>query len=86
MNTRRLAFKTFGCKLNFSETENISRLFPDEYQKTSFQEEADVYVINTCSVTGNAENKCKQAIRSARKKNPEAIIAVVGCFSQLPIY
>ncbi|MEI6575980.1 MAG: tRNA (N(6)-L-threonylcarbamoyladenosine(37)-C(2))-methylthiotransferase MtaB [Bacteroidota bacterium] len=81
---KKIAFHTLGCKLNFSETSGIARQFrEDDYEQVDFQHEADIYVINTCSVTGTAEKKCRQAIRQARKRNPEASIAVVGCFSQL---
>jgi len=81
---KRIAFHTLGCKLNFSETSGIARQFrEDEYEQVDFHAQADVYVINTCSVTGVAEKKCRQAIRQARTRNPGASIAVVGCFSQL---
>lgn len=81
---KRIAFHTLGCKLNFSETSSIARQFrTNEYDIVDFREQADIYVINTCSVTGIAEKKCKQAIRQANRRNPEARIAVIGCFSQL---
>jgi len=79
-----IAFHTLGCKLNFSETSTISRSFRDgDFVITDFKEQADVYVINTCTVTENAERKCKAVIKQAVKRNPDAVIAVIGCFSQL---
>ncbi|MFA8300627.1 MAG: tRNA (N(6)-L-threonylcarbamoyladenosine(37)-C(2))-methylthiotransferase MtaB [Hyphomicrobiales bacterium] len=81
---KTIAFQTFGCKLNFSETSAISReLKSHGFLLVEWNEPADVYVINSCSVTGNAEKKCKTVIRQAKKRNPLAKIAVVGCFSQL---
>jgi threonylcarbamoyladenosine tRNA methylthiotransferase MtaB len=81
---KRIAFHTFGCKLNFSETSSIAREFREgSFEIVDFKEEADVYVINTCSVTGTAEKKCKFAIKQAHRRNPEARIAVIGCFSEL---
>ena len=84
MQKKRIAFQTLGCKLNFSETSSISRQFRDGgYEVVNFKDLANIYVINTCSVTGLAEKKCKQAISQAQRRNPNARIAVVGCFSQL---
>ncbi|MCK5339275.1 MAG: tRNA (N(6)-L-threonylcarbamoyladenosine(37)-C(2))-methylthiotransferase MtaB [Bacteroidales bacterium] len=84
MPVKRIAFQTFGCKLNFAETSTIARQMKEEgYEVVEHKEEADVYVINSCIVTGNAEKKCRAAIRQAKKRNPEATIAVVGCFSQI---
>ncbi len=81
---KKIAFQTFGCKLNFSETSQISRQFQENgYEITDFKEKADVYVINTCTVTAIAEKKCKTSIRSAINRNPDAKVAVIGCFSQL---
>lgn len=83
-NQARVAFYTQGCKLNFSETSTISRKFQKEgYQKVDFKEEADIYVINTCSVTENADRECKRIVRSALKTSPEAFIVIVGCYAQL---
>ena len=83
-NQARVAFYTQGCKLNFSETSTISRQFQNEgYQKVDFKEKADIYVINTCSVTENADRECKRIVRSALKKAPEAFVVVVGCYAQL---
>jgi threonylcarbamoyladenosine tRNA methylthiotransferase MtaB len=83
-SNRTVAFHTLGCKLNFSETSSIARLFFEKgFVKRDFSEAADVYVINTCSVTENANRECKSIVRSALKKNPEAFVAVVGCYAQL---
>ena len=81
---KRIAFHTLGCKLNFSETSTIARMFPkSDYEIVDFKEEADYYVINTCSVTGIAEKKCKTAARQAKKRNPNAQVSMLGCFSQI---
>ena len=81
---KRIAFHTLGCKLNFSETSTIARMFPkSEYEIVDFKEEADHYVINSCSVTGVAEKKCKTAAKQAKKRNPNAKVTMMGCFSQI---
>lgn len=81
---KKVAFYTLGCKLNFSETSTIGRLFETYgFQKVEFQEKADVYVINTCSVTENADKKCKKVVKEALKYSPDAFIAVIGCYAQL---
>ena len=81
---KKVAFYTLGCKLNFSETSTISRLFEDKgYAKVNFEEAADIYVINTCSVTENADKKCKQLVKKAKAYNPEAFVIIIGCFAQL---
>lgn len=81
---KTVAFHTLGCKLNFSETSTIARLFYEKgFQKTSFDQSADVYVINTCSVTENADKECRQIVKSALGYNPDAFVAVVGCYAQL---
>ena len=81
---KKVAFYTLGCKLNFSETSTISRLFDDAgYAKVDFEETPDIYVINTCSVTENADKKCKQLVKKALKINPNAFVAIIGCFAQL---
>ena len=81
---KRIAFYTLGCKLNFSETSTISRLFESEgFQKVNFEEGADVYVINTCSVTDNADKKCRRVVREARKFSYDPYIIVMGCYAQL---
>jgi len=84
MNTSTVAFYTLGCKLNFSETSTIARDFEsNNYTRVAFNEAADVYVINTCSVTDQADKKFKSVVKSALKKNPEAFIIAVGCYAQL---
>ncbi len=81
---KKVAFHTLGCKLNFSETSSIARSFEQEgFQKVGFSEPADVYVINTCSVTENADKECKQIVKNALSLSPDAFIAVVGCYAQL---
>lgn len=81
---KKVAFYTLGCKLNFSETSTISRLFEDAgFAKVDFEETPDVYVINTCSVTENADKKCKQLVKKALKINPNAFVTIVGCYAQL---
>jgi len=81
---KSVAFHTLGCKLNFSETSAIARLFAEKgFTKKDFSEAADVYVINTCSVTENADKETRQIVKNALKKNPEAFIAIVGCYAQL---
>lgn len=78
------AFYTLGCKLNFSETSTIARnLVQGGYQTVEFDHKADVYVINTCSVTQNADNECKRIVKKALKANPEGFVVVVGCYAQL---
>jgi threonylcarbamoyladenosine tRNA methylthiotransferase MtaB len=81
---RKVAFYTLGCKLNFSETSSIGRLFQDAgYEPVSFNEKADVYVINTCSVTDHADKKCRKVVKEALKYSPGAYITIVGCYAQL---
>lgn len=81
---KRVAFQTLGCKLNFAESSTIARSFSaDEYERVSPDSEADVFIINTCSVTDTADRKCRQAIRKIINRNPEAFIAVVGCYAQM---
>jgi threonylcarbamoyladenosine tRNA methylthiotransferase MtaB len=80
---KRIAFHTLGCKLNFSETSTISRQFGiDDFEMVDFGEQADYYIVHTCSVTAIAEKKCKTAIKQAHRRNPEAKVAVVGCAVQ----
>lgn len=82
--TKKVAFYTLGCKLNFAETSTIARSFEQEgFLKTDFESPADIYVINTCSVTENADKQFKQIVRKALKNNPNAFIAAVGCYAQL---
>ncbi len=84
MNGKKVAFHTLGCKLNFSETSAISRDFTHKgFKKVDFAEVADIYVINTCSVTANADKECKYWVRQALKKNPDAYTVIVGCYAQL---
>ena len=81
---KTVAFVTLGCKLNFSETSTIAQQFLDNgYERVAQSKPADIYVINTCSVTEHADKKCRQAIRKLYKQNPDAIIAVTGCYAQL---
>jgi threonylcarbamoyladenosine tRNA methylthiotransferase MtaB len=81
---KRIAFHTLGCKLNFSETSTISRQFGiDDFEIVDFDEQADFYVVHTCSVTSIAEKKCKTAIKQAHRRNPEAQVAVIGCAVQV---
>ncbi|MCX8470204.1 MAG: tRNA (N(6)-L-threonylcarbamoyladenosine(37)-C(2))-methylthiotransferase MtaB [Chitinophagaceae bacterium] len=84
MRQKSIAFHTLGCKLNYSETSTISRMMEAAgYTKKSFEEEADVYVINTCSVTENADKECKQLVRRIQRKTPEAMVVITGCYAQL---
>ncbi|MFY8189448.1 MAG: tRNA (N(6)-L-threonylcarbamoyladenosine(37)-C(2))-methylthiotransferase MtaB, partial [Bacteroidia bacterium] len=81
---KSVAFYTLGCKLNFSETSTIGRSLREEgFQKVDFHEGADVYVINTCSVTDNADKKCKKIVKEALRHNPNAFVTVIGCYAQL---
>jgi threonylcarbamoyladenosine tRNA methylthiotransferase MtaB len=81
---KKVAFHTLGCKLNFSETSTIARLFEEQgYVKVDFKTPADVYVINTCSVTANADKECKLIVKSALTISPDAYIIVIGCYAQL---
>ena len=82
--SKKVAFYTLGCKLNFSETSTISRSFMSEgFDRVDFNEKADIYVINTCSVTENADKRFKTIVKQAQKSNPEAFIAAIGCYAQL---
>ena len=85
MNTEKnVAFYTLGCKLNFSETSTIARNFESEgFKRVDFEETADIYVINTCSVTDNADKRFKSIVKNALKKNSEAFLIAVGCYAQL---
>jgi threonylcarbamoyladenosine tRNA methylthiotransferase MtaB len=81
---KKVAFHTLGCKLNFAESSDLARTFTQNgYEQVSSKEFADVYIVNTCTVTQVAEKKCRNAIRQANHINPNAIIAVIGCFAQL---
>ncbi|MCK5823932.1 MAG: tRNA (N(6)-L-threonylcarbamoyladenosine(37)-C(2))-methylthiotransferase MtaB [Ichthyobacteriaceae bacterium] len=84
MDNKKVAFYTLGCKLNFSETSTISRQFINKgYDKVEFNEPADIYVINTCSVTENADKRFKTTVKTALKTNPKAFIIAIGCYAQL---
>lgn len=81
---KKVAFYTLGCKLNFSETSTIARSFINEgFDRVEFNEVADIYVINTCSVTENADKRFKSIVKQAQKVNPDAFVAAVGCYAQL---
>ncbi len=81
---KSVAFHTLGCKLNYSETSTISRLLENEgFEKKDFDDKADVYVINTCSVTDNADKECRQLVRRIQRKSPESLVVITGCYAQL---
>jgi threonylcarbamoyladenosine tRNA methylthiotransferase MtaB len=81
---KSVAFHTLGCKLNFSETSTLSRLLEqDGFEKKEFDDLADVYVINTCSVTDNADKECRMLVRRIQRKAPESLVVVTGCYAQL---
>jgi len=81
---KTVAFHTLGCKLNFSETSSITRLLVNEgFQKKDFDEPADVYVINSCSVTDNADKECRQLVRRIQRRSPESLVIITGCYAQL---
>ncbi|MBI5371589.1 MAG: tRNA (N(6)-L-threonylcarbamoyladenosine(37)-C(2))-methylthiotransferase MtaB [Sphingobacteriales bacterium] len=82
--SRTIAFHTLGCKLNFSETSSLSRMLEQEgFEKKEFDDLADVYVINTCSVTDNADKECRQLVRRIQRKAPESLVVITGCYAQL---
>src|SRR5689334_24942554 len=84
VTSRTVAFHTLGCKLNFSETSSLSRLLEQEgFEKRDFDDEADVYVINTCSVTENADKECRHLVRRIQRKTPDSFVVVTGCYAQL---
>src|SRR5215218_6519037 len=81
---RSVAFHTLGCKLNFSETATLSRQLESAgFEKKAFEDQADVYVINTCSVTDNADKECRQLVRRLQRKAPESLVVITGCYAQL---
>ena len=81
---KTVAFHTLGCKLNYSETSTLSRLLEQEgFEKKEFGEKADVYVINTCSVTDNADKECRYLVRGIQRKSPESLVVITGCYAQL---
>ena len=82
--TKRVAFHTLGCKLNFSETATISRDFICHgFEKVDYRDKADIYILNTCSVTENADKEARKLIRQAKRRNPDSSVAVIGCYAQL---
>ena len=81
---KKVAFYTLGCKLNYSETSSISRLCEDKgFTKVDFSQSPDVFVINTCSVTENADKKCRKIVREAKKISPNSFVTIIGCYAQL---
>lgn len=81
---KRVAFYTLGCKLNFSETSTISRMFEERgFVKVDFTDSPDIFVVNTCSVTENADKKCKKIVKEAKKISPKSFVTIVGCYAQL---
>ena len=81
---KKVAFYTLGCKLNFSETSTISRQFEDKgFKKVEFQDSPDIFIINTCSVTENADKKCKKIVKEGKKISPNSYVAIIGCYAQL---
>lgn len=81
---KKVAFYTLGCKLNYSETSSISRMFEAKgYKKVDFSDEPDIFIINTCSVTENADKKCKKIVKEAKKISPESFVTIIGCYAQL---
>src|SRR6476469_194776 len=81
---RSVAFHTLGCKLNYSETSTLSRILEtDGFDKKEFEDEADVYVINTCSVTDNADKECRQLVRRIQRRAPKSLVVITGCYAQL---
>ena len=81
---KKLAFYTLGCKLNFAESSTIARsLEPMGFERVEFQQSPDLFVINTCSVTDQADKKCKKVVREAKKINPESVVVILGCYAQL---
>ncbi len=81
---KKVAFYTLGCKLNYSETSSISRKFEENgYRKVEFTDTPDIFIINTCSVTENADKKCHKIVREARSISPDAYVAIIGCYAQL---
>jgi len=81
---KKVAFYTLGCKLNFSETSSIARQFEQRgYARVDFSQTPDIFIINTCSVTENADKKCRKVVKEARKVSPDAYVAIIGCYAQL---
>lgn len=81
---KKVAFYTLGCKLNYSETSTIARQFEQRgFQKVDFNDTPDIFIINTCSVTENADKKCRKLVREAQKVSPDGFVAIIGCYAQL---
>ncbi|WP_077922870.1 tRNA (N(6)-L-threonylcarbamoyladenosine(37)-C(2))-methylthiotransferase MtaB [Spirosoma sp. 209] len=81
---KKVAFYTLGCKLNFSETSTLARMMEQQgYQRVEFNQQPDIFIVNTCSVTDNADKKCRKIVREAQKINPDGYIAILGCYAQL---
>lgn len=81
---KKVAFYTLGCKLNYSETSSISRMFENKgYSKVDFTDQPDIFIINTCSVTENADKKCKKIVKEAKKISPDSFVTIIGCYAQL---
>lgn len=81
---KKVAFYTLGCKLNYSETSGISRMFEQRgYKKVAFNDQPDIFIVNTCSVTENADKKCRKIVREAQAINPDGYVAIIGCYAQL---
>ncbi|MEX0882775.1 MAG: tRNA (N(6)-L-threonylcarbamoyladenosine(37)-C(2))-methylthiotransferase MtaB [Cyclobacteriaceae bacterium] len=81
---KKVAFYTLGCKLNYAETSTISRMFEKKgYEKVPFDSQPDIFIINTCSVTENADKKCKKIVKEAKKISPHSYVAIIGCYAQL---
>ena len=81
---KKVAFYTLGCKLNYSETSSISRMFEEKgYKKVAFNDQPDIFIVNTCSVTENADKKCRKIVREAQAINPDGYVAIIGCYAQL---
>ncbi len=80
----KVAFYTLGCKLNFAESSSIARsLEPLGFSRADFQDQPDLFVINTCSVTEHADKKCKKVVREAKRINPDSTVIIIGCYAQL---
>ncbi|QKZ13631.1 tRNA (N(6)-L-threonylcarbamoyladenosine(37)-C(2))-methylthiotransferase MtaB [Spirosoma sp. KUDC1026] len=84
MTVKKVAFYTLGCKLNFSETSTLARMMEQQgYERVEFNQQPDIFIINTCSVTDNADKKCRKIVREAQKINPDGYVAILGCYAQL---
>jgi threonylcarbamoyladenosine tRNA methylthiotransferase MtaB len=84
MTSTKVAFHTLGCKLNYAETSTLGRMLEREgFAKGDFEDVADVYVINTCSVTENADKECRYLVRKIQRRAPEAFVVITGCYAQL---